>query len=78
METEPALRFVTASLKVDFIAPTPIDGVLEVRGKIEEVKGRKVTISETLSAGGKVVAKGEVIAVLIPENFMADKSTKRA
>ncbi len=73
MGTEPALRFVTASLKVDFIAPTPIDGVLEVRGKIKEVKGRKVTVSETLSAGDKVVAKGEVIAVLIPENFMADK-----
>ncbi len=69
MGTEPPLRFVTASLKVDFIAPTPIDDVLEVRGKIEEVKGRKVTISETLSAGDKVVARGQVIAVLIPENF---------
>jgi len=73
MGTEPALRFVTASLKVDFIAPTPIDGVLVVRGKIKEVKGRKVTVSETLSAGDKIVAKGELIAVMIPENFMDGK-----
>ena len=73
MGTEPALRFVTASLKVDFIAPTPIDGVLEVRGKIKEIKGRKVTITETRSAKDKIVARGELIAVLIPENFMDGK-----
>jgi len=73
MGTEPALRFVTASLKVDFIAPTPIDRELEVRGIIKEVKGRKVTIAETLSAGDKIVARGELIAVLIPENFMEGK-----
>ncbi len=73
MGTIPPLRFVTASLKIDFLAPTPIDTVLEVRGTIKEVKGRKVTLTETLSAKGKVVAKGEVIAVLIPENFMDGK-----
>ena len=29
----PPLRFVTASLKVDYLRPTPIDAVLELRGR---------------------------------------------
>ena len=73
MGSNPPLRFVTASLKIDFLAPTPIDQILEVRGKIKEIKGRKVIVTETLSAGEKICATGEVIAVLIPENYLAEK-----
>lgn len=68
--TNPLLRFVTASLKVDFIKPTPLGPELEIRGSITEVKGKKVITSITLSAGGVVTAKGEVTAVLMPENFI--------
>ena len=70
MGTDPPLRFVTASLHVDFLHPTPIDGPLEVRGWIKEIKPRKVVVTEELSAGGKVCAKGEVVAVLMPESMM--------
>jgi len=34
MGSEPVIRFVTASLKVDYIKPTPIDEVLELRGSV--------------------------------------------
>ncbi len=37
MDTEPAFRFVTASLHVDYLKPTPLDCVLEIRGKVKEV-----------------------------------------
>ncbi len=40
--TEPPIRFVTASLKVDFHRPTPLGPVLELRGRAREVRGRKV------------------------------------
>jgi acyl-coenzyme A thioesterase PaaI-like protein len=69
MGTEPELRFVTGSLHVDYVRPTPIDGVLEVRGKVEQIKGRKVVISSTLSAGGEICARGKVVAVQIPDNI---------
>ena len=72
MGTEPAFRFVTASLKVQFRRPTPIGVPLEVRGSVKEMKGRKVVVSATLSAAGKVCARGEVVAVQIPEHMRPD------
>ncbi len=59
----PAPRFVTASLKVDFLKPTPLGPELEIRGRIVEIKGRKVVIEETLSADGVVTATGHLVAV---------------
>lgn len=70
MDTEPPLRFVTASLKVDFLRPTPLDATLEVRATIKEIKGRKVVVSETLSANGEICARGEVVAVQMPEHMI--------
>ncbi len=74
MDTEPPFRFVTASLKVDFLRPTPIDATLEVRAKVKEIKGRKVALELTLSAKGEVCARGEVVAVQMPENLTSAKS----
>ena len=69
-ESDPPLRYVTASLKVDFLKPTPLGPVLELRAKAIEVKDRKVILETTLSAEGKVCARGEVIAVKYPETMM--------
>jgi acyl-coenzyme A thioesterase PaaI-like protein len=69
MDSQPALRFLTASLHVDYLKPTPLGVPLEVRGKVKEVKGRKVVVATTLSAGGQVCARGEVIAVQAPESL---------
>ena len=71
LDEEPVVRFVTVSLHVDYLAPTPIDETLELRGRIKESKGRKMVISVTLSAADKVRARGEVVTVRMPENFLA-------
>jgi acyl-coenzyme A thioesterase PaaI-like protein len=70
MDTPPTLRFLTASLHVDYLLPTPLGVPLEVRGKVKEIKGRKVVIESTLSAGGNVCARGEVVAIQVPEHMM--------
>ena len=75
MDTEPPLRYVTASLHVDFLRPTPIGVPLEIRGRVKEIKGRKVVVDATLSAEGKVCARGEVVAVQMPENMQPSKAT---
>jgi len=67
MDSEPPFRFLTASLKVDYLLPTPLDALLEIRSKIKEIKGRKVIVESTLSARGEVCARGEVITVQVPE-----------
>ena len=69
MDEEPRLRFVTASLKVDYIHPTPLGVQLEARGKVKEVGKRKVSVSVEVSAKGTVCARGEVIAVRMPESM---------
>jgi acyl-coenzyme A thioesterase PaaI-like protein len=60
-------RFVTASLKVDYLKPTPVGEELEIRAAVKEIKGRKIILTATLSASGEVTAKGEAVMVMIPE-----------
>jgi acyl-coenzyme A thioesterase PaaI-like protein len=69
MDTQPPLRFLTASLQVDYLRPTPLGVPLEVRGSVEEITDRKVVVSTTLLAEGEVCAKGKVVAVKMPEDF---------
>ena len=69
MGTEPALRFVTASLHVDYLKPTPIDAPMELRGKIKEIKERKVVVAIELTSKGDLCAKGKVVAVQIPDHL---------
>lgn len=71
MDSEPSLRFVTASLHVDYLKPTPLGVPLELRGRVKEIKGRKVVVSIDLFAEGVNCARGEVIAVEIPESMLA-------
>jgi acyl-coenzyme A thioesterase PaaI-like protein len=70
--SEPALRFVTASLHVDYLAPTPIDARLELRGRVKEAGERKMIVTVTLSANGQECARGEVTGVLVPESMKLD------
>lgn len=72
MDTDPPFRFLTGSLRVDYLKPTPIEGPLEIRGKVSEIKGRKVVVSTTLSAGGEVCATGEVVAVQVPDSLLQE------
>jgi acyl-coenzyme A thioesterase PaaI-like protein len=64
-------RFVTASLHVDFLRPTPLGPELEVRGRATEVTARKVVVDARVLAGGEVTARGVVVAVQMPEAMSA-------
>jgi acyl-coenzyme A thioesterase PaaI-like protein len=63
------LRFVTASLHVDYLRPAPIGVALEVRARVKEIKGRKVIVAATVSFNQEICARGEVIAVQMPEHM---------
>lgn len=69
-DTLPPFRFVTASLQVDYLKPTPLGVELELRGKIVEIKGRKVISDITVSANGIITVKGKVVAVQMPDNMI--------
>ncbi len=65
--TEQPVRYVTASLKVDFRAPTPMGTELTIRGRLRSMEGRKLWIDMTLSAGDKVCASAEMLAIRLRE-----------
>ena len=71
MGTNPPFRFVTASLQVDFLRPTPLGVALEIRGVVKEIKGRKIVVNATVSANGEICARGQVVAVQMPEDMSA-------
>jgi acyl-coenzyme A thioesterase PaaI-like protein len=64
-----AVRYVTASLKVDFLRPTPMGTALELRARARPHRGRSVTVDVRLSAGGVETARGEVVAVQLPADM---------
>jgi acyl-CoA thioesterase FadM len=70
MDSDPPLRFLTASLHVDYLKPTPMGVPLQVRARVKEIKGRKVIMDEELIADGQVTARGQVVAVLVPPELM--------
>lgn len=72
MDSAPPLRFLTASLHVDYLKPTPLGVVLEVRGRVKEMKGRKAVIEEWLLANGEITVRGELVAVQVPEKLLED------
>lgn len=69
MDTLPTFRFVTGSLEVRYLEPTPLGPELEIRGRVREIKQRKVTIESTVAANGIVSARGVVVAIQMPEGF---------
>jgi acyl-CoA thioesterase FadM len=60
---------VTASLKLDFLAPTPIDRPMELRARVRESKGRKRVVECRVRSGGREVARAEVVAVEVPASW---------
>ncbi len=62
-------RFVTGKLKVDYLKPTPLGKELVITGKLIVMAKRKVKIKVRVLVDGVSTVKGEVIAILLPENF---------
>lgn len=69
MGTQPELRYVTASLHVDYLKPTPIDTEMTLRGRVVEIKKRKVVVAVELKSKEELCARGKVVAVRVPEHW---------
>lgn len=69
--TEPAHRFVTASLRVEYWRPTPLGTELEVRGRATSIQGRRVTVEARIVASRETTVTGEIVAVEMPDRMRA-------
>ncbi|HVX38733.1 MAG TPA: PaaI family thioesterase [Gemmatimonadaceae bacterium] len=63
---DPTPRFVTASLHVDYLKPTPLGPELVLRARAVEVGERKVSVEMSIYAGDVETARARVLAVRAP------------
>ncbi|MEM1090623.1 MAG: PaaI family thioesterase [Pseudomonadota bacterium] len=62
-------RFVTGSLTVNYLKPTPLGPELEVRARPLEIGERKVRVNVTVNVGETECVQGEVLAVRLPDSM---------
>ena len=62
----PPYWFATASLKVDFLKPTPVDKPVQLRALVKEMHTKKALVTCSLYSDGVECARGEVVAVRVP------------
>lgn len=62
-------RFITARLEVDFKKPVPIDEVVKVTARVEEIGERKVIVNMEMEVAGEIRAKAKMVAVGVKDNM---------
>ena len=65
MDSEPHYRFATGTMTIKYTAPTSNDLPVEIRAKVESIKGRKVVVSFNVYSDKNITAEGEVIAIRV-------------
>jgi len=73
-QAAPPPRFVTASLQVDYLLPTPLGPPLQLRARPTDIAGRKIVVEVELSAGERVCVRGRVVTVEMPEHLVRPPS----
>jgi acyl-coenzyme A thioesterase PaaI-like protein len=72
--TEPLIWYVTQSLQVTYLRPTPIDQPLVLRARIKEINEKTTVLTCSLSENGRgeECAQGEVVAVRVPSAWLEE------
>jgi acyl-coenzyme A thioesterase PaaI-like protein len=68
--TEPEITYVTGSLSVRYLKPTPVGVELVLRSRVTEMLEKKATVVTSVSADGVECVSGEVVAVRVASRMM--------
>ena len=71
--TDPPIRYVTGTLTVRFLRPTPMGSELLIRARVRELGEKKAVIDCSLFAGDEACAQGEVIVIRAPKAMLSGK-----
>jgi acyl-coenzyme A thioesterase PaaI-like protein len=72
--SDPPIRFVTGTLMVRYLRPTPIGEELVLRAQVKELGEKKAVIDCGLFAGETECVHGEVIVIRAPKIMMPGKT----
>ncbi len=65
LDSEPVYRYATGTLSIRYMRPTPNNKAIELRAKVLEIKGKKVTIHCDVWVEGNKTAEANVIAIKV-------------
>jgi len=63
--TEPRMRYVTASLKVEYLRPTPLSRPVTLKARVTERGERRTTVVCSLYSGEDECARSEVVGARV-------------
>jgi acyl-coenzyme A thioesterase PaaI-like protein len=66
---DPTRWCVTAELHVEYTRPTPLGPQVELRARVREVQGRRITVDCALRSNGVECARGKVVAVRVSTSW---------
>jgi len=62
--------FVTGSLQVDFLRPTPMDCELTITAQITAIRGKKMELLCEVLAGDQLTCKAKVLAIQVSDEWL--------
>lgn len=65
--------YVTGTLEVTFLKPTPIDQPVHLSASVARQEGRKSWVEVTLSSQGEPCARGNVLAIRVPLEWLQQR-----
>jgi acyl-coenzyme A thioesterase PaaI-like protein len=67
-DEDPLSGFVTGTLTVKYLKPTPTDEPVSLRARVKDMQERKITVTCSLFSGETECATGEVIAIRVGQS----------
>ena len=67
---DPQIWYATVALNISYRKATPIDELVTLRARVEEMTDRKTNLSCTLISGGEECVTAEMVAVRVPPEWM--------
>ena len=77
LNSEPLIWYVTRSLSIKYLRPTPMGTPIEFRARVTSHGERKSTVVCTVTAAGKRCATAEVVAVRVSASWVRDEPPPR-
>ncbi len=69
MNTEPSIWYVTASMRITYLRPTPIGNPVTLRARVKKTRDRMSWLTCSLFSGGEERARGELLFVRVPDSW---------
>jgi acyl-coenzyme A thioesterase PaaI-like protein len=67
--SDPEIWYATASMRVEYLRPTPLDATLSLVATLTRTADRRTVVECVLEAAGKERARAEVEAVRVPADW---------